>query len=171
MKTQHEQPIDPPEAVLTLENKLTADILMMMGGTFDHWHPDANLDEIRARMACAKLAAEGIARKLTETLGQSPALTEEGWNLLVQNASRNAFMEVTEEGPLVKLAENTSFAAAVAACTAATVAPSGSDWALAVAARREEHQRKQLLALGCHPKNIERVIADLRHNGTKPPVG
>lgn len=154
-----------------IEDKLTADILMMMGCTFDHWHPGANLDEIEAMMACAKLAAEGIAQKLSEALAQSPALTEEGWNLLVQNASRNAIMEITEEGPLVKLAKNKSFAAAVAACTAGTVAPAGSAWGLAVAARREEHLRNQLLAQGCHPKDIERVVADLRHNGKEPPVG
>ncbi len=135
---------------------------MMMGGTFDHWWPDQDTDTAEALVRCARLAAQGIAEKLAEALAQSPELNEERWKLLVQAASRNAIMEVTDSGPLVRLADNESFVAAVAECTAGTAAPGGSDWARAIEVRKEQRMRRQLEAMKLPPSEINKLTQQQR---------
>jgi hypothetical protein len=167
MKTQKRQPICPPAPVLTIKQKLTANILMTMAGNFDRRQLDANLGMADEMMACAKLTAEGIAAKLADALAQNTEIDEERWSRLVKAATRNAFIQVTDEGPLVQIGKNPSFASAVASSTALTVAPAGSAWARALTARREDQLRNHLKALGFPAKDIERVIAQWREEENK----
>src|SRR5205814_2237171 len=137
-----------------LEDKLADDILMMIAYNFDCWEFSCDLETTQTNVRAAKLAAQGIARKLVEALRQYPGdLTPKRWQQMIQGASRNAIIEDLD-GTLVQVEQNPSFVRVVAECTGASIAPVGSRWALAIRARKEWRMRDHFLALGLLPKEI-----------------
>jgi hypothetical protein len=138
---------------------------MMMADNFDRYLPGAAPEMVEATMDSAHLVAQGIAKKLTEAIAQTPGeLDAQRWRQLVRHATQNAFMEVTGEGTLVKLGKNPSFAVAVAEATDEFVAPAGSDWALAIGKRQEQRLRQQLEAMEMPPCKINKLIEQWRAN-------
>jgi hypothetical protein len=119
--------------LMNLQEQLAADILFMMAGNYDRWQPIVEPKDAKELVRCAALAAQGIAKKLTEAIAQTPGeMNQKRWQRLVEDATRNAFMEVTDRGPLVRLGQISSFVVAVVEATSARVAPAGSEWALAI---------------------------------------
>jgi hypothetical protein len=128
---------------MNIENHLSFAIALMLAGNFDRWRPHAEHTSCEALMDCAYLTADGIALKLTQALAQRGGeVIEQQWRSLVEDATRNAFIEVPYQGPLVKMGQMTGFVDAVFACTAHLVAPADSDWALAIAKRDAERWRR-----------------------------
>lgn len=146
-----------------LEEKLSGEILMLMANNFDRWQNGPSSSEAaEAVMRSAHLAAQGIAKKLTAALGEnSQELNKQLWAEMVATATRNAFMEVTDGGPLVKLGQNASFASAVAEVTACTVAPE-SKWVLDIEKEHEQKLRNKLQSLGVGEENIREVVQQWR---------
>ena len=114
-------------------------------------------------MRSAQLTAQGIAEKLEQGLSQNTGeLNAERWARIIKEATRNAFMEVKDGGRLIKLGQIPGFEEAVAQCTSLTVAPVGSDWALAVQETEVQGYRESLKQLGLAPSEIDRLMGELR---------
>ena len=146
-----------------LKHNLSAAILMMMAGFYDKHNPAGNNDYSEAIIVASKLVTDGIAEKLTRSLStHAGELTPQHWNQFVVAATRNAFIELPDGGPMLKLAENPSFAPAVEACTAKIVAPLGSTWALALLKTEEQALRSYLETMNVPPKEIKRLVSEWR---------
>src|SRR4051812_40649445 len=106
------------EKALTLKQKLTFRIEMMIAGNLDRWESkgliQTNHEEGEALAHGEGLLAEEIARKLIDQMADcSHKLPERTWSRMVDRAARNAFVEVPD-GLSVEVATNLSFIAAVA---------------------------------------------------------
>ena len=146
-----------------LTKTLSANILMMMAGFFDEHNPAGDVEFSKMIMHGTKLMADGIAEKLTLTLSQKQGtLTAGVWKELVVGATRNAFFEFPDDGPMIKLAGNTSFVTAVEDCTAKTVAPRGSAWARELLRAEEHGLRKYLKSINVPANEIKRLVAEWR---------
>lgn len=142
-----------------LEKKLSTAILMMIAGNLDRWQPQSDNNTVAAIVDSSHILAEGIARKITKEICDDFAtLNKQRWEKVVKGATQNAFMEVTDGGPLVKVGKNRSFVAAVIECTAFLVAAPGSIWANEIAARAERGQRNELKRIGLPPHQIEEAM-------------
>lgn len=129
-----------------LEEQLADDILMMMATNFDRQLPDADRGTAEAMVNHAKPVAQGIAKKLVESMSRDAGdMTKQRWKQLVDGAIRNAFVEFPD-GSLIQVGQNPSFATAVANCTAKTVAPAGSDWGESMTLTKKNWQEAVLKA-------------------------
>ena len=90
-----------------LTSTLSTKILMMMAGFYDKLHPAGDGEFSKAMIAATKIAADGIAEKLTLALAPNDGeLTAKIWKEFVAAATQNAFIEFPDEGPMIKLAEH-----------------------------------------------------------------
>jgi hypothetical protein len=152
-----------------LENALAHDILMMIAGFFDTFNPAGDSKGAEAMVKAAKLAADGIAAKLTKAIVAHPGeLDPKQWQRWVNEATRHVFIKLPWGGPRVKLSENPTFALSVAACMTKTVAPPGSEWELADIKREEEGMRDYLTRLKVPAGDITRLVRQLRSCRTPP---
>jgi hypothetical protein len=136
-------------------------IHMMMASTFDSWWPENDDAAATSVVDSANLAAQGIARKLAEAIDGFPRLDRKTWQRIVKDATRKAFMEADDGGPMVQLGKNPSFARAVAECTANLVATAGSDWAISVQKKKTRSLRATLRAHGIADREIKRLLKHL----------
>lgn len=134
-----------------------------MANNFDRWQNGSSSSEAaKSVMRSARLAAQGIAKQLTAALDEnSQELSQQLWTEMVGTATRNAIMEVTNGGPLVKLGQNAYFASAVAEVTAYTVEPE-SKWVLDIEKEHEKKLRSKLQSLGVGEENICEVVQQWR---------
>jgi hypothetical protein len=136
-------------------------IHMMMASTFDLWWPENDDATATSLVGSANLAAQGIARKLAGATDGFPRLDSKIWQRIVKDATRKAFMEVDDGGPMVQLGKNPGFARAVAECTAHLVAPAGSDWAISVQKKKTQSLRATLRTHGIPDSEIKRLLKHL----------
>lgn len=136
---------------------------MLMANNFDRWQNGHNSSEAaEAVMRSAHLAAQGIAKKLIGALAEnSQELNPQLWAEMVGTATRGAFMEVMDGGPLVQLGQNASFINAVAKVTASTVAP-GAEWVRDAEKEEEQELHNKLQSLGVRPCTIAGAIQQWR---------
>lgn len=146
-----------------IKQGLAFDILHMMAGNFDRWDQETGTSSDDSLVKCAQVAAQGIAARMTQALAQNTGEMNSGrWQKIVEDATRDAVMEVTDGGPMVRLGKSRGFAEAVVECTAPRVAPIGSEWAIQLEAREERRLRDSVKKYGLPPHEIDRLVKEWR---------
>jgi hypothetical protein len=151
---------------MNIEAQLANNILMMMAGNFDRWDRESGVQGPDSIVSAAHVTAQGIAKRLSESLRQhSGELNRQVWQKMVTDATREAFIEVDDEGQLVKLGQTPGFADTVAFCTALTVAAAGSPWAKAIEKEKETVLRDYLKSRGIPSRQLKGLMKDCRSLG------